>query len=275
MPELPEVETTRRGLAPHVLNQSIHAVVVRNPALRWPIPATLDKHLPGGRIARSERRAKYLLLRIEHPRHSGWLILHLGMSGSLRVLDADTPAGVHDHFDLVLDNGQALRLRDPRRFGAVLWVAGDVPSHPLLNHLGVEPLSEEFSGDYLYTHTRSRSAAIKLVLMDAHLVVGVGNIYANEALFEAGINPKLPARRLGPARCARLVEAIKHTLARSIEAGGSSLRDFVGADGEPGYFQQQYFVYGRTGAPCRKCKQAIRQIRQGQRSTFYCPHCQR
>jgi formamidopyrimidine-DNA glycosylase len=274
MPELPEVETTRRGLAPHVVDRSIAAVVVRNPALRWPVPATLAKQLPGGKISSIERRGKYLLLRVSGCAHSGWLILHLGMSGSLRIVDADMPPGAHDHFDLVLDNDRALRLRDPRRFGAVLWVSGDSPSHPLLDHLGVEPLSDAFNGDYLYRHTRGRSAAIKLVLMDAQLVVGVGNIYANEALFEAGVNPKLPARRLGPARCATLVAAVQNTLRRAIRAGGSTLRDFVGADGEPGYFQQQYFVYGRADAPCRCCGQPVRQIRQGQRSTYYCPRCQ-
>ena len=280
MPELPEVETTRRGLAPHVVGQTIRAVTVRNPALRWPVPAQLAQILPGGRIERIERRAKYLLLKIEG-KQPGWLILHLGMSGSLRIVQADEPPGPHDHFDLVLNSGdlaltdgRAMRLRDPRRFGAVLWAEADVLTHPLLAHLGPEPLSEGFTGDYLYAATRSRSAAIKLALMDAHLVVGVGNIYASEALFEAGINPKLAARRLGRERLARLAEAVKGTLARAIQAGGSSLRDFVGATGEPGYFQQQYYVYGRAGAPCRRCRQPIRQIRQGQRSTFYCPHCQ-
>jgi formamidopyrimidine-DNA glycosylase len=274
MPELPEVETTRRGLAPHVVGQTIRAVIVRNPALRWPVPPQLAKILPGGRIERIERRAKYLLLRIEGKK-PGWLILHLGMSGSLRIVQASEPAGVHDHFDLVLNNGRAMRLRDPRRFGAVLWTEDDVLAHPLLAQLGPEPLSDAFTGDYLYAETRSRSAAIKLVLMDAHLVVGVGNIYASEALFEAGINPKLPARRLGRERLARLAKTVKDTLARAIQAGGSTLRDFVGATGEPGYFQQQYFVYGRTNEPCRRCRQAIRQIRQGQRSTFYCARCQR
>lgn len=273
MPELPEVETTRRGLAPHVLDQTIRAVTVRNPALRWPVPAQLAKILPGGRIQRIERRAKYLLLRIEGKK-PGWLILHLGMSGSLRIVSASEPPGAHDHFDLALNNGRAMRLRDPRRFGAVLWTENDVLAHPLLAQLGPEPLSDAFSGEYLYAETRSRSAAIKLALMDAHLVVGVGNIYASEALFEAGINPKLPARRLGRERLARLAETVKDTLARAIQAGGSTLRDFVGATGEPGYFQQQYFVYGRTGEPCRRCGQPVRQIRQGQRSTFYCPRCQ-
>jgi formamidopyrimidine-DNA glycosylase len=274
MPELPEVETTRRGLAPHVVGQTIRAVVVRNPALRWPVPGDLDARLRGGTISGIDRRGKYLLLRIEG-RTPGWLMVHLGMSGSLRVVHAESAPGPHDHFDLALADGHALRLRDPRRFGAVLWVEGDPARHPLLAHLGVEPLSDAFSGDFLYRQTRARNAAIKLVLMDAHLVVGVGNIYANEALFEAGINPKLPARRLGPERCARLVAAVRHTLRRAIKAGGSSLRDFVGADGEPGYFQQQYFVYGRAGEACRRCGGPIRQIRQGQRSTFYCPRCQR
>lgn len=275
MPELPEVETTRRGLAPHIVGQTIRSIVVRNPALRWEVPLHLPRTLPGGVVQGIERRGKYLLLRIEGNKQPGWLILHLGMSGSLRIVTADAAPGPYDHFDLVLANGRALRLRDPRRFGAVLWEEGDVLRHALLAHLGVEPLSDAFSGDQLHAETRARSAAIKLVLMDAHLVVGVGNIYANEALFEAGINPKLPARRLGRERCWRLVEAVKHTLRRAIKAGGSSLRDFVGADGEPGYFQQQYFVYGRTGQPCRRCGQPIRQIRQGQRSTFYCPRCQR
>ncbi len=274
MPELPEVETTRRGLAPHVAGQTIRAVIVRNPALRWPIPAQLPATLSGATIAGIDRRGKYLLLRIE-ARTPGWLILHLGMSGSLRIVPADSAPGPYDHFELALADGRALRLRDPRRFGAVLWVGGNAARHPLLDHLGVEPLSEAFTGDFLYAHTRRRSAAIKPVLMDAHLVVGVGNIYANEALFEAGINPRLPARRLGRERCARLVAAVRHTLRRAIRAGGSSLRDFVGADGEPGYFQQQYFVYGRTGEACRTCGGPIRQIRQGQRSTFYCPRCQR
>jgi formamidopyrimidine-DNA glycosylase len=275
MPELPEVETTRRGLAPHVLGQAIKAAVVRNPALRWTVPAHLTEILQGRTIHSIERRGKYLLFEITGARHPGWLILHLGMSGSLRIVGADTPPGPHDHFDLQLGSGSVLRLRDPRRFGAVLWTQDDVLRHPLLAHLGVEPLSDDFNGARLHAASRSRSAAIKVALMDARLVVGVGNIYANEALFEAGINPKTPARRLGPARCERLAEAIKSTLHRAIQAGGSSLRDFVGANGNPGYFQQQYFVYGRTGEPCRQCGRPIRQIRQGSRSTFYCPHCQK
>jgi formamidopyrimidine-DNA glycosylase len=270
MPELPEVETTRRGLEPHLVNQRIMTVIVRNPNLRWPIPSQLAAELPGQRIYSVQRRGKYLLLKCD----KGSLILHLGMSGSLRVIDAATPPEKHDHFDLLLEGGAAMRLRDPRRFGAVLWAKGDVLAHPLLASLGVEPLTEDFSGNWFYTQTRTRSAPIKQVLMDSHLVVGVGNIYANEALFHATINPKTAANRIGRERCAKLVEAVQTTLQLSISAGGSSLRDFVDSNGNPGYFQQQYWVYGRTGLTCKQCGAAISQIKQGQRSTFYCPRCQ-
>lgn len=274
MPELPEVETTRRGLLPHVAGRTIEQVTVREPRLRWPVPRDLSQRLAGARVAGIERRGKYLLFRID-ARFPGWLLVHLGMSGSLRIVPADTPPGPHDHVDLRLDTGRLLRLRDPRRFGAVLWHAGEADRHPLLAHQGVEPLSPAFTGGWLYDRTRSREAAIKPVLMDAGLVVGVGNIYANEALFQAGIDPRLPARRLGRARCARLVEAVRETLTRAIEAGGSSLRDFVDADGQPGYFQHQYAVYGRAGEPCRRCGGPVRHLRQGNRSTFFCPRCQR
>lgn len=270
MPELPEVETTCRGLAPHLTGRSITQAVIRNGQLRWEIPPHLARDLPGQQILGLSRRGKYLLFRCT----KGWLILHLGMSGSLRILPRDTPPERHDHFDLILDNETLMRLRDPRRFGAVLWVEKDVPDHPLLAELGVEPLTDDFNGEWLHLKTRTRSASIKQVLMDSHLVVGVGNIYANEALFRAGINPKTAANRISLARYARLVAEIKETLRLAIAAGGSSLRDFVGAEGNPGYFQQQYLVYGRTGQPCRKCGTAIRQLRQGQRSTFYCPKCQ-
>lgn len=275
MPELPEVETTRRGLAPHVIGRRIVSLKVRQPALRWPVPQDLGHRLAGGMVAGIGRRGKYLLLEVEGGPTRGCLILHLGMSGSLRVVEADTPPGPHDHVDLVFGDGRALRLRDPRRFGALLWQAGDGERHPLLAHLGAEPLSDAFTADYLYQRTRGRSASIKQVLMDANLVTGMGNIYANEALFEAGIDPRHPAGRLAMARCTRLVAAIRCTLERAIEAGGSSLRDFVGPDGSPGYFQQQYAVYGRAGAPCRHCGRAIRQIRQANRSTFFCATCQR
>ncbi|HEU0186622.1 MAG TPA: bifunctional DNA-formamidopyrimidine glycosylase/DNA-(apurinic or apyrimidinic site) lyase [Gallionellaceae bacterium] len=271
MPELPEVETTLRGLTPHLRGQRITQAVIRNGQLRWPIPSQLPSLLQGQTIHALRRRAKYLLLECDR----GTLILHLGMSGSLRVLPVDTPPEKHDHFDLVLDNGMLMRLRDPRRFGAVLWHEGDVMQHPLLVGLGPEPLDDAFDGEHLYRATRKRSAAIKLVLMDSHVVVGVGNIYANEALFRAGIRPQLAAGKLSLPRCAVLVQRIKETLTESIAQGGSTLRDFVQSDGKPGYFQQHYWVYGRTGERCRRCGTPIRQIKQGQRSTFFCPQCQK
>jgi formamidopyrimidine-DNA glycosylase len=271
MPELPEVETTLRGLEPHLLGQRICGVAIRHPQLRWPIPLNLQKILHGQTIHSVSRRAKYLLVEFGH----GTLILHLGMSGSLRILPADTPAEKHDHFDLLLANGQLMRLRDPRRFGAVLWHEGDVAQHPLLDKLGPEPLQEYFDVDHLCRVTRHRNAAIKLLIMDNHIVVGVGNIYANEALFRAGIRPQLAAGKLSKPRCARLVQTIRETLTEAIALGGSSLRDFVNSDGKPGYFQQHYWVYGRAGEPCHACGTSIKQIRQGQRSSFYCPVCQR
>ncbi|MBI2311876.1 MAG: bifunctional DNA-formamidopyrimidine glycosylase/DNA-(apurinic or apyrimidinic site) lyase [Betaproteobacteria bacterium] len=271
MPELPEVETTRRGIAAHLVGRRIEGAVVRNAALRWRIPPHLGRMVRGLVVRDIERRGKYLLVRCE----PGTLILHLGMSGSLRVLPVGTPAEKHDHFDLILDSGMLMRLRDPRRFGAVLWEAGDPLKHPLLRDLGPEPLTGALTGKWLFRQTRNRSAAIKQVLMDGHLVVGVGNIYANEALFRAGINPKTPARRVGLSRYEQLAEAIRRTLRAAIRAGGSSLRDFVKSDGTPGYFQQQYQVYERAGEPCLRCGTPIRRIRQGQRSTFYCPRCQK
>lgn len=270
MPELPEVETTLRGLQRPLQGRRVVRVVVRNPALRWPVPQDLDALLRGREVRGLSRRAKYLLVQFDH----GTLILHLGMSGRLCHLPGDVPPEKHDHFDLVLDNGALVRLRDPRRFGAVLWTAADPATHPLLARLGPEPLQEGFDGDWLYRQTRSRQAAIKLVLMDSQVVVGVGNIYASEALFRARISPRLAARRLSRARCERLAQEVRATLQDAIAAGGSSLRDFFGADGNPGYFQQQYFVYGRTGQPCRVCGTPVRNLRQGQRATFYCPVCQ-
>ena len=270
MPELPEVETTRRGLLA-LVGQRVESVVIRDYRLRWPIPPTLPGILPGQQLLELTRRAKYLLARCEH----GTLLLHLGMSGRLCLLQADEAPLKHDHIDIVFKSGQRLRLRDPRRFGAVLWLQGDPLLHPLLASLVVEPLEDAFNGAYLYRQTRSRSAPIKNVVMDSHLVAGVGNIYASESLFRARISPKTPANKLSKARCERLVEEIKATLAAAIEAGGSSLRDFFGADGNPGYFPQSYFVYGRTGEPCRVCGGVIKAIKQGQRSTFYCPRCQR
>lgn len=271
MPELPEVETTCRGLAPHLTGQCVSAVIVRNARLRFPVLPELAQILPGAIVQGITRRGKYLLLDCGR----GWLILHLGMSGSLRILPAASPAEKHDHFDLVLENGFCMRLRDPRRFGAVIWVETDPLRHPLLARLGIEPLTNDFEGRWLYCQTRGRKGSIKQTLMDAQLLVGVGNIYANEALFRAAIRPTTPAGRVGAMRCERLAQAIKKVLQLAIVAGGSSLRDFVDSSGKPGYFQQQYFVYGRAGEPCRQCGISIRLIRLGQRSTFYCPNCQR
>lgn len=271
MPELPEVETTRRGLEPHLSGQCIKTAIVRNARLRFPVDPELVRILPGRVIRGATRRGKYLLLDCSQ----GWLILHLGMSGSLRILPAATQVEKHDHFDLVLENGFCMRLRDPRRFGAVIWTETDPMRHPLLAKLGVEPLTDDFDGAWLYRITRSKKTSIKQTLMDGHLVVGVGNIYANEALFRAGIKPTLSALRLGRERCDRLALTVKEVLEQAIAAGGSSLRDFVDSSGKPGYFQQQYFVYGRAGELCHVCASTIRLLRQGQRATFYCPCCQK
>ena len=269
MPELPEVEVTRRGLAPQLAGRVISGVEVREARLRWPITADIQL-LAGRTVLAVRRRGKYLLVDCG----DGQLILHLGMSGSLRVLPHGTPAGKHDHFDLVFDD-RVLRLRDPRRFGAVLWAPGDAKTHRLLAHLGVEPLSRGLDAARLHALTRAHRTAIKLFLMDARRIVGVGNIYASESLFRAGINPRMRANRISVAQSRKLSAAIKLTLHKAIRAGGSSLRDFVGVDGNPGYFQQRYWVYDRAGKPCRRCGAAIRRIVQGQRSTFYCPQCQK
>ncbi len=271
MPELPEVETTRRGITPHLLNKTVTGVTIRQRKLRWPIPRTLDKQLPGQMIQSVQRRAKYILITTD----AGTLILHLGMSGSLRILSHDTPAGKHDHVDIQLDDGRCLRLTDPRRFGAVLWTTQDPNAHELITHLGPEPLSEEFNTDYLFNKSRGRKVAIKQFIMDGKVVVGVGNIYANESLFMAGIHPHRPAGKVSKARYEKLVDSIKKVLSASIKMGGTTLRDFVGGDGKPGYFKQTLRVYDRTGETCHSCKTAIKEMRTGQRSTFYCPTCQR
>lgn len=274
MPELPEVETVLRGLSPHLVGKEISGAWVREPRLRWPVSAILDQQVRGCRIQAMERRGKYLLFHLLRGKESHSLIAHLGMSGSLRLCPADMAPEKHDHLDLLLENGLCLRLRDPRRFSALIW--SDTPStNPLLAKLGVEPLSEDFSGAILHALCRQRRTSIKLLIMDAHKVAGIGNIYANEALFHAGIHPHLAAGRLSRARCDRLAAAIKETLKKAIAAGGSSLRDFVDGHGRPGYFQQTYFVYGRTGEPCRICGTPIRQVPQGGRSSFFCPQCQR
>jgi formamidopyrimidine-DNA glycosylase len=270
MPELPEVEITRRGIAPHLEGRTVTGVVVRHHGLRWPVPRALGARLAGARIRAVTRRAKYLLLDCG----TGTLIIHLGMSGSLRVVAPTMVPGPHDHFDLCVGDS-IVRLRDPRRFGAVLWHPRDHGVHPLLAALGVEPLEEAFTAALLWRAARGRRVAIKLLLMNAAIVVGIGNIYASESLFRAGIHPRTAAQRVSKARCERLVAAVRATLTDALAAGGSTLQDFVGADGSPGYFQQQYAVYDRAGAPCRVCRTPIRRIVQGQRSTFYCPVCQR
>jgi formamidopyrimidine-DNA glycosylase len=269
VPELPEVEVTRRGIAPHLAGRRISGVAVREPRLRWPVPQAVRK-LAGRTVRGIRRRGKYLLIDCG----DGHLIVHLGMSGSLRVLPSGTPAQKHDHFDLVLGD-RLLRLRDPRRFGAVLWTARDVDAHPLLAHLGLEPLSRALAAARLHALARGQRIAIKQFLMDARRIVGVGNIYAAESLFRAGIHPLTPAKRLSLARCARLARAIKDTLRLAIRAGGSTLRDFVNADGAAGEFQLRTWVYGRAGLPCRRCGTPIRRIVQGARATYFCPRCQK
>jgi formamidopyrimidine-DNA glycosylase len=270
VPELPEVETTKRGIAPHLEQQIITEVIVRQAQLRWPIPANLAEILCGKKILSVTRRAKYLLIDFDH----GCLIIHLGMSGNLRVLTEAYPAEKHDHFDLVLGNGSRLRYRDPRRFGACLWQTKKDGEHPLLLQLGPEPLSEQFNASYLLKSNAKRKIAIKLAIMDNHCVVGVGNIYASESLFRARINPQRAANSLNDQEASQLVSAIKATLGDAILAGGSTLKDYVDSDGKAGYFQLSAFVYGRAAMPCRICGNLIKQIRQGQRSTFFCAHCQ-
>ncbi len=271
MPELPEVETTRRGVAPHVERQKVTAVRVYDRRLRWPVPPDLSRRLVGRTVDRVDRRSKYLLFRLG----ADTLIVHMGMTGSLRVFRAAPPKQAHDHVELEFGNGVVLRYRDPRRFGAMLWSPGSSAPHPLLAKLGAEPFSDLFTADYMYRALRHRRVAIKLALMDSHLVVGVGNIYANEALFRAGIRPRRGANRLSRPQLARLVAAVRATLTEAIAKGGSTLRDYVDSQGEPGYFQLEYYVYGRGGAPCRVCGAPIRSVRLGGRATSYCPNCQR
>jgi len=269
MPELPEVETTRRGIEPHVAGRTLTAVTVREPRLRWPVDARVSE-LGERRILGLRRRAKYLLMDLGDL-HLG---IHLGMSGTLRVVAGGTPLRKHDHIDLHLDSGQLLRFNDPRRFGALLYLAEGL-THPLLANLGPEPLDDGFTGDWLHQRSRGRRVSVKSFIMDNATVVGVGNIYAQESLFLAGIHPSRPAGRISAARYQRLALAIRSVLAKAIEAGGTTLRDFTRADGQPGYFAQQLLVYGRAGAPCPQCAAPLRASRHGQRSTVYCPHCQR
>jgi len=269
MPELPEVETSRRGIEPHIVDTTIARVTVRERRLRWPIATDVDRKLAGQTVLSVSRRAKYILINT----HIGSAILHLGMSGSVSIVDHDTPAGVHDHVDIEFESGLMLRLRDPRRFGSLHW-SEDPLSHPLLVRLGPEPLSDDFDSNYLWQKSRGRKVSIKQFIMNAHVVVGVGNIYASESLFIAGINPRRAAGRIARHRYDALVAAIKTVLAKAIAAGGTTLRDFYGGDGEAGYFQQQLEAYGREDEPCRRCETPITAIVQGQRSTYYCKRCQ-
>lgn len=277
MPELPEVEVTRLGVAPHLEGRLVDSVLLRRSGLRWPFPPALQELLAGQRILHTGRRGKYLLLHFSH----GTLIIHLGMSGHLRVLPLGTEPKKHDHFDLVVGGGaarQVLRMNDPRRFGAVLWHSnndGELGQHVLLRGLGVEPLEPGFSGATLFLASRRRSAPVKQFLLAGDVVVGVGNIYACESLFRAGINPKTAAGRISRGRYDKLARAIREILAEAIVQGGSTLRDFIAVNGQSGYFQQTYFVYDRAGVPCRNCSAPVRQIKQGQRSTFYCVNCQK
>jgi len=270
MPELPEVETTLRGIAPHLLNQRISRVIVRDPRLRWPVPAQVSK-AEGQHCISLERRGKYLLIRLEQ----GGLIIHLGMSGSLRILENPLSPQKHDHIDVVLENGVCLRFNDPRRFGAFLWVDASMESHELLRDLGPEPLSAAFTADYLYQRSRDRSLAIKNFIMNGHIVVGVGNIYASESLFMAGIHPQRAAGRVSMQRYEGLVAAIRDVLGHAIRRGGTTLRDFVNSNGAPGYFAQELLVYDRAGKDCFQCGALIRQKVIGQRSSYYCPSCQK
>lgn len=270
MPELPEVETSRRGIEPHIIGQTVKQVVIRQKQLRWPVPSTIKQQLVSQKIESVDRRGKYLLLGSA----AGTLIIHLGMSGSLRILPEGTAAEKHDHFEILFSNGKLLRLRDPRRFGAVLWTKKDPLDHKLISSLGPEPLDEDFNTDYLYQQGKNRKTPIKSLIMNSQVVVGVGNIYASESLFLAGINPRRASNRLSKQRYQKLVNAIKQVLQLAIRQGGTTLRDFTREDGKPGYFQQTLSVYGRAGQPCPSCNHPVKQFTLGQRSTYYCPHCQ-
>jgi formamidopyrimidine-DNA glycosylase len=269
MPELPEVETTCRGIAPHITGKRVSRVIVRNPNLRWPVSRRLGKELTGQTINSVSRRAKYLLLHTA----AGTVILHLGMSGSLRLVETAAPVSKHDHVDIVF-NRLVLRLTDPRRFGSLHWTRRPPEQHWLISTLGYEPLGDDFTGDYLYRCSRDRKVAIKQFIMNSHIVVGIGNIYASEALYMAGIHPQRAAGKVSRKKYQLLAEVIREVLNDSIAQGGTSLRDFVNGHGQPGYFKLHLNVYGKSGEPCTSCGGAIREIRQGQRSTFYCPSCQ-
>lgn len=267
MPELPEIETIRRGLAPHIKNAVVTDIVVRNSDLRWPVNLDFKNHF---RICNVGRRGKYLLLYCD----TGTIIVHLGMTGSLQLLKQGSPYRLHDHVDIVLDNGKCLRFNDPRKFGAILWTEDDPLQHKLLVNLGPEPLTDSFNGAYLYNIGQNKKRAIKLFIMDGHVVAGVGNIYANEALFAAGLHPQIPAGEISLTAYKNLVQCIKNVLLRAINAGGTTFRDYINSDGKPGYFKQELMVYGRGGKPCKKCNTILNEIMLGQRNTVFCPKCQ-
>lgn len=269
MPELPEVETIKQGITPHIINETIQEIVLRRSNLRWPIPANIRKDAVGQTIKSIERRGKYLLVQLTH----GCIIIHLGMSGRLHIVEHDVPYKTHDHVDFIFKKHR-LRYNDPRRFGAILWADKDPLDHPLLIHLGIEPLSDEFNGDYLYAQTRQLSAPIKTTLMNHKIVVGVGNIYAAESLFLANIHPQWVSKKLDKAQCKKLVKTIKKILNAAIDAGGTTLKDFLNGDGKPGYFQQDLKVYGRDGQPCLQCHTMLQKIILQQRATVFCPACQ-
>jgi formamidopyrimidine-DNA glycosylase len=271
MPELPEVETTARGIAPHIEGQTIKQVIVRQPQLRWPVPETLNETLAGIRINSVSRRSKYLLFTTD----IGTIIMHLGMSGSLRILPKDKYPDKHDHIDFIFNNGTVLRYNDPRRFGAVLWTTSPPAEHNLLKKLGPEPLLPDFDGKHLHQLSRNRKTPVKSFIMDSHIVVGVGNIYANEALFMAGIHPSRHVGKISLVRYQQLADCIKTVLQNAIQQGGTTLRNFVNEAGNPGYFKQQLRVYGRSGLPCIQCQQPLTEIRITNRSTVFCSHCQK
>ena len=270
MPELPEVETTRRGIEPHIAGKKINSVDVREKQLRWPVPDGLHEILKNRKVLAVNRRGKYLLLETSN----GTVMIHLGMSGSLRVITDKTAPEKHDHVDFRIQGGTTLRFRDPRKFGSILWIPGNPEEHPLLSHLGPEPLTEAFDGELLFRLSRKRKSAVKTFIMDSHIVVGVGNIYANEALFMAGIRPTRASGRVSRGNYILLADAIKKILGKAIKVGGTTLRDFTGGDGEPGYFKQSLSVYGRAGEPCLSCDTELKEVRLGQRSTVYCTKCQ-
>lgn len=270
MPELPEVETTRCGIVPFLVGKTINDVRIREKRLRWPVPGQLKKYLTGQTINKIDRRAKYLLFHTE----TGCMLIHLGMSGSLRIVNTQTPVKTHDHIDFIVGNDRCLRFHDPRRFGSIHWTTSDPYNHKLLNRLGPEPLGEELNADYLYKKSRKRIQSVKNFIMDSHIVVGIGNIYANEALFLAGIHPKRKAGKVSLQRYGELTDAIKQVLDRAIKKGGTTLRDFVNGEGKPGYFSQDLKIYNRAGLQCVNCDSIIKSERLGQRSTFFCSHCQ-